>query len=160
MSIQCWLIVLDAGPTANQHWFTISCLLGYWDALTCGLMSWHGRSAAPYRKARDTDWREAQNEQQPASSQVYQEVHGLNDEGDAMSMNPVWIKAGNPCPAKLMYFNFHPLEVVSRYRDPQLQVAENYLYICLLWAHIFANRDVQTHISSPITVIWSTNKID
>ena len=23
-------------------------------------------------------------------------------------------------------FNFHPLEVVSRYRDPQLQMAENY----------------------------------
>ena len=32
----------------------------------------------------------------------------------------------NPCPAKLIYLNFHPLEVVSRYRDPQLQVAENY----------------------------------
>ena len=25
--------------------------------------------------------------------------------------------------------NFHPLEVVSRYRDPQLQVAENYSYL-------------------------------
>ena len=24
--------------------------------------------------------------------------------------------------------NFHPLEVVSRYRDPQLQVGENYSY--------------------------------
>ena len=23
------------------------------------------------------------------------------------------------------WFNFHPLEVVSRYRDPQLQVSEN-----------------------------------
>ena len=27
---------------------------------------------------------------------------------------------------KLNYLNFHPLEVVSRYRDPQLQVDENY----------------------------------
>ena len=26
----------------------------------------------------------------------------------------------NPYPAKLIYLNFHPLEVVSRYRDPQL----------------------------------------
>ena len=26
----------------------------------------------------------------------------------------------------LYYFNFHPLEVVSRYREPQLQVDENY----------------------------------
>ena len=29
-------------------------------------------------------------------------------------------------PTELIYLNFHPLEVVSRYRDPQLQVAENY----------------------------------
>ena len=33
--------------------------------------------------------------------------------------------------AKLYYLNFHPLEVVSRYRDPQLQVAENYSYFWL-----------------------------
>ena len=26
----------------------------------------------------------------------------------------------NPLPAQLPYFNFQPLEVVSRYRDPQL----------------------------------------
>ena len=32
----------------------------------------------------------------------------------------------NPLPAKLFYLNFYPLEVVSRYRDPQLQVGENY----------------------------------
>ena len=35
----------------------------------------------------------------------------------------------NPYPAKLIYLNFHPLEIVSRYRDPQLQVAENYSYL-------------------------------
>ena len=35
----------------------------------------------------------------------------------------------NPYPAKLIYLNFHPFEVVSRYRDPQLQVADNYLYL-------------------------------
>ena len=29
-----------------------------------------------------------------------------------------------PCPAKLIYLNFQPLEVVSRYRDPQPQVVE------------------------------------
>ena len=33
----------------------------------------------------------------------------------------------NPYPANLIHLNFHPLEVVSRYRDTQLQVAENYL---------------------------------
>ena len=39
----------------------------------------------------------------------------------------VW--AINLYPAKLNNLNFHPLEVVSRYRDPQLQVAENYCYL-------------------------------
>ena len=34
-----------------------------------------------------------------------------------------------PFPAELPYLNFHPLEIVSRYRDPQLQVAENYSYL-------------------------------
>ena len=37
----------------------------------------------------------------------------------------------NPYPDKLIYFNFQPLEFVSRtaihnYRDPQLQVVVNY----------------------------------
>ena len=31
--------------------------------------------------------------------------------------------------AKLMYLNFNPLEVVSRYRKTQLQVGENYAYL-------------------------------
>ena len=35
----------------------------------------------------------------------------------------------NPFPAKLIYLNFQQLKVVSRYRDPQLQVAENYSYL-------------------------------
>ena len=39
----------------------------------------------------------------------------------------------NPYPAKLDYLNFHPLEVVSRYRGPPLQVAENYSYLFNLW---------------------------
>ena len=30
---------------------------------------------------------------------------------------------------KKSYLNFHPIEVVSRYRDPQLQVGENYIYL-------------------------------
>ena len=32
----------------------------------------------------------------------------------------------NPYPAKYIYLNFQPLEVVFRYRDPQPQVVENY----------------------------------
>ena len=34
-------------------------------------------------------------------------------------------KRVNPLPAVSSYFNFHPLEVVCRCRDPQLQVGEN-----------------------------------
>ena len=34
-------------------------------------------------------------------------------------------KTFNPYPAKLICLNFHPLEVVSRYRDLHLQVGEN-----------------------------------
>ena len=33
----------------------------------------------------------------------------------------------DPYSAKLIYLNFQPLEVVSRYRDPQPQVAEKLL---------------------------------
>ena len=32
----------------------------------------------------------------------------------------------NPLTAKLFNLNFHPLEAVSRWRDPQLQVSEKY----------------------------------
>ena len=32
----------------------------------------------------------------------------------------------HPLTAKLFNLNFHPLEVMSRWRDPQLQVSENY----------------------------------
>ena len=36
-----------------------------------------------------------------------------------------------------MYLNFQPLEVVSRYRDPQPQVVENYSYLFNLWLNIY-----------------------
>ena len=31
--------------------------------------------------------------------------------------------------AKLIYWHFQPLQVVSRYRDPQPEVVENYTYL-------------------------------
>ena len=43
----------------------------------------------------------------------------------------------NPYPAKVIYLNFHPLEVVSRYRDPQLQVGENCAYLFILRSNIW-----------------------
>ena len=43
----------------------------------------------------------------------------------------------NHYPAKLIYLNFRPLEVVSRYRDPQPQVVENYSYFFNLRPNIY-----------------------
>ena len=40
-------------------------------------------------------------------------------------------------PAKLIYFNFQPLEVVSRHRNPQLQLAENYSYLLNLRQNVY-----------------------
>ena len=40
--------------------------------------------------------------------------------------NPPSFVHFNPLTARLFNLNFHPLEVVSRWRDPQLQASENY----------------------------------
>ena len=37
----------------------------------------------------------------------------------------------NHLPTTLFYFNFNPFEDVFRYRDPQLQVGDNYTYFNL-----------------------------
>ena len=44
----------------------------------------------------------------------------------------------------LSYLNFHPLEVVSRYRDPQRQVGENY-YMFNLRPNIYTSLLLNTH---------------
>ena len=62
----------------------------------------------------------------------------------------------NPGLKGLNNLNFHPFEVVSRYRDPQLQVGEN----CLMSDQIFANFDVCTQILLPITMISLGIKTD
>ena len=43
----------------------------------------------------------------------------------------------NPYSAKVIYLYFQPLEVVSRYRDPQHQVVENWLYLFNLRPNIY-----------------------
>ena len=35
MLVQCWTSVCDAGPTLNQHWVSVSCLLGGWCIWLC-----------------------------------------------------------------------------------------------------------------------------
>ena len=51
------------------------------------------------------------------TEQVDGSIHGVSRPG----MNHF-----NPLVAKWINLNFHPLEIVSRWRDPQLQVSENY----------------------------------
>ena len=65
----------------------------------------------------------------------------------------------NHYPFKLIYLNFHPLEVVSRCRDPQLQVGEKYSHLLNLRPNICKSRFF-TLISFPITVMLSANKMD
>ena len=58
----------------------------------------------------------------------------------------------NPFPAKLSYLNFHPLEVVSRYHDPQLQVVEN---VFNLTPNIFKSLFLNTHFVPNNSVLIS-----
>ena len=44
------------------------------------------------------------------------------------------------------YLNFHPLEVVSRYRDHQLQVGENYKYVFNWSRNICKSWCLDTHL--------------
>ena len=40
----------------------------------------------------------------------------------------------------MVNLNFQPLEVVSRYRDPQLQVVENYSYLFNLRPNVYKSQ--------------------
>ena len=57
--------------------------------------------------------------------------------------------AVNPCHAKV-FFNY-PLEVVSRYRDPQLQVAKNYSYLLNVITIICKSCCLDTHFAPDIS---------
>ena len=51
----------------------------------------------------------------------------------------------NLYPANFTYLNFQPLEVVSRYRDPQPQVVENYPYLFNLRPKICKSLCLSSH---------------
>ena len=51
----------------------------------------------------------------------------------------------NHYPAKLTYLIFQQLEVVFRYCEPQLQVAENYSYVFNLTTDICQSWCLDTH---------------
>ena len=56
------------------------------------------------------------------------------------------IMASNPWSAKVNNLNFYPLEVVGRYRDPQLQVGENYSYLLNVRLNIYKYGCLHTHL--------------
>ena len=56
--------------------------------------------------------------------------------------------------AKLHYLNFHQLEAVSRYRDPQLQVGDNYSYLLSLDRALIYQFNCLNAYFIPITVVY------
>ena len=59
----------------------------------------------------------------------------------------------DPFPAEASQVIFHPLEVVSRYRDPQPQVGENHL-------HLFNLRPINICKSSSFNTHFTRNNSD
>ena len=55
--------------------------------------------------------------------------------------------------AKLFNLNFHPLEVVSRWRDPQLQVSENYSALTRWRSTLFKSCWLMSHFKN-IFKMW------
>ena len=60
----------------------------------------------------------------------------------------------NPLTAKLFKLNFYPLEVVSRWRDPQLQVSENYSDLTILRSTVFKSCWLMSHFILNIFKRW------
>ena len=60
----------------------------------------------------------------------------------------------NPLTAKLFNLNFHQLEVVSRSRDPQLQVSENYSDLTKWGSTIFKSCLLMSHFILNIFKMW------
>ena len=52
--------------------------------------------------------------------------------------------------AKLCNLSFHSLEVVSRYRDPQLQVVDNYSYLFSLGPNTYSSYGLNINLSHKI----------
>ena len=60
----------------------------------------------------------------------------------------------NPLAAQLFNLNFHPLAVVSRRRDPQLQVSENYLDLTKWKSTLFKSCWLMSHLIFNIFKMW------
>ena len=58
-------------------------------------------------------------------------------------MSEKFTERNDPHPAKLIYLNFHPIEVESRYRYPQLLINEDSAYLFNL---MYKSWCLNTHI--------------
>ena len=67
-----------------------------------------------------------------------------------------WLGAGsvNPLTAKFNNLNCHPLEAISRYRDPQLLVGDNFSYLINLGPNICNSRCLSTHFVPSRPQCW------
>ena len=66
----------------------------------------------------------------------------------------IWWNMINPLTAELFNLNFHPLEVVSRWRDPQLQVSENYSHLTNWRSTLFKSCWLMSHFIFNIFKMW------
>ena len=107
-----WSSIYDAGPTLHlqQHFVNVSCLLWFWsDYSKTPFIYFHFMLYSVTFI--------------PSKRIVLDKTFNFH-----------YI---NPLTAKLFNLNFHPLEVVSRWRDTQLQVSENYSDLTKLRSTVF-----------------------
>ena len=66
----------------------------------------------------------------------------------------IFLWAINPLDAKLFNFNFYPLEVVSRWREPQLHMSENYSDLTKWRSTYFKSCWLMSHFIFNIFKMW------
>ena len=146
MLAQCRASVTDDGTTLKQRWVNVSCFLGYTNAHQCwiidGPASWTlvqlcaiicPRVFGPVTMIYYICWKSAYYHGNNSWLHISAKVeyllawqrHNMHSQRPVHPL-PLKYNRPNPLTAKLFNWNFHPLEVVSRWRDPQLQVTENY----------------------------------
>ena len=87
-------------------------------------------------------------------------IQGENFDSDSQlnlkkhEKNYMFFEGFNPLTAKLFNLNFHPLEVVTRWRDPQLQVSENCSDLTKWRSTLFKSCWLMAHLIFNIFKMW------
>ena len=106
---RCWTCVVDAGPTLDQHRVNLSRLLHGLVPQMHNIQPWFNRR-----------W--------PNIKPTLGHLESVISFPNLLTL--ILLKG------LIKYLYFHPTEVVSRYRDTQLQVGENYSYLFNFWRNI------------------------